>query len=223
LVSSGLLRRGRALLGRRKSRLNLATAERWTNQLVDHTTKHPLGGWRARGACFRGILLIKRRDFAAGLPLLRDALETLRKTGLVMYFTAFLGELAHALGQSGAADEALATIDEALQRSERDEERWCVAELLRIRGELLAPRRTADAEAHFRQALGWARQQGARFWELRAAISLVWLQPPQHRAREAHALLAPIYERFTEGFATADLLAARALLDRDARPTVVTG
>jgi predicted ATPase len=202
---------------------DLAAAERWVNLLIDHTTKHRLGGWLARGQCFRGILLDMRGDFATGLPLLRDALEALRKTGLVMYFTAFLGELARALGRSGAAKEALATIDEALQRCERDEERWCVAELLRIRGELLAPLNAADAEAQFRRALGWARRQGARSWELRAATSLIQLQPPRYRARETQALLAPIYDRFTEGFATADLLAARALLDVDTRPTIVTG
>ena len=139
---------------------DLAVADRWINLLVEHTTKHRLGGWLGRGLCFKGILLITRGDLAAGLPLLQNSLEALRKTGLVMYFVAFLGELARGLGRHGANEEALVTIEEALARSARDGERWCLAELLRIKGELLESSSLVEAETQFRQALGWARQQG---------------------------------------------------------------
>jgi predicted ATPase len=71
----------------------------------------------------------------------------------------------------------------------------------------------AAAENHFRQALDWARGQGALSWELRAAASLARLWRDQTRTKEAHELLAPIYARFTEGFCTADLVAAKTLLD----------
>ena len=69
------------------------------------------------------------------------------------------------------------------------------------------------AEDHFRQALDWARRQGALSWELRTATSLARLRRDQNRSAEAIALLAPIYNRFTEGFETADLKAAKALID----------
>jgi len=89
------------------------------------------------------------------------------------------------------------------------------AKLVRIKGELLllqgAPG-AAAAEDHFRQALDWARQQGALSWELRAATSLARLLRDQDRVGEARDLLAPIYQRFTEGFGTADLQAAKRLL-----------
>jgi predicted ATPase len=89
--------------------------------------------------------------------------------------------------------------------------------LLRIRGELLLLQggsgAAAAAEDHYRQALGWARRQGALSWELRAATSLARLLRDQNRSTEAIALLAPIYNRFTEGFETADLKAAKALID----------
>jgi predicted ATPase len=89
--------------------------------------------------------------------------------------------------------------------------------LLRVKGELLllqgAPAAAAAAEDHFRQALGWARQQGALSWELRTATSLARLLRDQSRAADALALLQPVYDRFTEGFDTADLMAAKALLD----------
>jgi predicted ATPase len=108
-------------------------------------------------------------------------------------------------------------IDEALARSERDEERWCVAELLRVKGELIlsegAPDAATVAEDHFTQALDWARRQGALSWELRSATSLARLWRDQNRAKAAREILAPVYDRFTEGFETADLKAAKLLLD----------
>jgi predicted ATPase len=75
------------------------------------------------------------------------------------------------------------------------------------------PDAAAMAENHFRQALGWAKRQGALSWELRAAISLARMWRNQGRSREACELLAPVYNRFTEGFGTADLRTARVLLD----------
>jgi predicted ATPase len=89
-------------------------------------------------------------------------------------------------------------------------------EALRIKGGLflLQDRGViAAAEDHFRQALDLARQQGALSWELRAATSLARLWRDQARSQEAHELLAPVYDRFTEGFATADLRAAKALIE----------
>src|SRR5207244_1337919 len=107
--------------------------------------------------------------------------------------------------------------EEAIVRSERNEERWAIAELLRIRGELLllqgGSAAATAAEDHYQQALGWARRQGALSWELRAATSLARLLADQNRSTEAIALLAPVYNRFTEGFQTADLKAAKALID----------
>ena len=101
-------------------------------------------------------------------------------------------------------------------RSERTEERWVIAELLRIRGELLLLKGgsgAAAAEDHYQQALGWARRQGALSWELRAATSLARLLRDQNRSTEAIGLLVPVYNRFTEGFETADLKAAKVLID----------
>ena len=92
-----------------------------------------------------------------------------------------------------------------------------MTDLLRIRGELLllqgAKDAAAMAEDYFRQALDGARPQGALSWELRAATSLARLLRDQDRAIDALALLQPVYGRFTEGFETADLKAAKSLLD----------
>jgi predicted ATPase len=125
--------------------------------------------------------------------------------------------MAEALGRAGQIADGLAAIDEAIEQSDRSEERWATAELLRIKGELFllqgAQGAATIAEDHFRQALDWARRQGALSWELRCATSLARLWRDQARSDEACEVLAPVYDRFTEGFDTADLKAAKALLD----------
>src|SRR5262249_43737179 len=118
---------------------------------------------------------------------------------------------------AGQITEGLATIEAALARCERNEERWCVAELLRIKGDLVlaegAAQAAATAEQYFEQAIDQARRQQSLSWELRAATSLARLWRRQDRSEKARELLAPIYARFTEGFGTADLKTAKALLD----------
>ena len=108
-------------------------------------------------------------------------------------------------------------IDEAIRRAERTRELWEVAELMRIKGELLliqnAPGAATAAEDHFRQALDLGRRQGALSWELRAATSFARLLRDHGRALAAREALQPVYRRFTEGFDTADLQSANALLD----------
>ena len=99
---------------------------------------------------------------------------------------------------------------------ETTKERWCEAELNRIAGEiaLKSPKPdAAKAEAHFERALAVARQQQAKSWELRAAMSLARLWRDQGKVQQARELLAPVYGWFTEGFDTRDLKEAKALLD----------
>ena len=169
------------------------------------------------GPCLEGELLIKRGEFAAGSSVLRTALDRYPTTGFKRRNSWFLGVLAGGLASAQRLTEAFAAIEEALAQSDRDGQHWCVAELRRVKGELLLQRAdensTSAAEECFRAALDVAREQGALFWELRAALSLARLSIRQDRQRAARAILAPVYDRFTEGFETADLRAAKALLD----------
>jgi predicted ATPase len=203
---------------------DLERAERFVAMLLDHSARHALAVWHARGRCFEGVLLIVRGDVVSGLPLLRSAVDELRDKRSALYYMTFLAALAEGLGSARHVVDGLAVVDEALAYSEGIEERWCVAELLRIKGTLLllegGP--MASAEDHFRQALAWGRRQGALSWELRAAISLAGLWRDQGRTEEAYDLLAPIYDRFTEGFETVDLKAARSLID-DLRYSTAAG
>lgn len=196
---------------------DLTGAEHFVELLLDRTKTHGLGVWHVLGQFSKGMLLIKRGEVGTGLPVVQSALDELRKATFAPQYTSALGELAEALGRSGDITAGSAAIDEALALSERNEERWCASELLRIKGDLLLledkPGAAPEAEAHFRLSLEWARRQGALSWELRTGMSLARLRQRQRRTGEARDVLAPIYARFTEGFDTADLAMARRLLD----------
>jgi predicted ATPase/DNA-binding winged helix-turn-helix (wHTH) protein len=193
---------------------DLTLTERYVKALLELSARHALES--LVGRCFGSVLLIKRGDIGAGLELMRTAFASVPHNAFSMLFTPFRAEMADALGRDGKAAEGLSIIDEALARSERDEERWCVAELLRIKGELVlregAPQAATAAEQHFLQSLDWARRQGALSWELRTSTSLASLQQDQGRIAEARSLLHSVYDRFSEGFETADLKTAKAYL-----------
>ena len=115
----------------------------------------------------------------------------------------------------GQPDDARRCIDDAIDKVERSEEKWCEAELHRIAGEiaLKSPQPdAAKAEKYFECALAVARAQRAKSWELRAAMSLARLWRDQGKPQQARELLAPVYGWFTEGFDTRDLKEAKALL-----------
>jgi predicted ATPase len=196
---------------------DLAAAEHYVGMLLDHSTRHALPLWHAWGRSHQGVLVIRRGDVSTGLRLLRAGFDELGEARSALRFTHFLGHIAEALGRAGQIAGGLAAIEQALAWTERTEERWRIAGLLRIKGELLllqdAPGAAAAAENHFRQALDWARRQGALSLELGAATSLARLLRDQSRAADAMALLQPVYDRFTEGFETADLKAAKTLLE----------
>jgi predicted ATPase len=124
--------------------------------------------------------------------------------------------LAEGMAQLGDLDGALHLIDEVIAEIERPdrEERWYYAETLRIRGWLLSLRGDPEgAERAYLASLDWARTQQAKSWELRTATSYARLMREQGRVGEARDLLAAVYDWFTEGFATKDLMDAKALLE----------
>ncbi len=196
---------------------DLTLAERYVKTLMDLSTRQAVELWNLGGRCFGGVLLIKRGEVGAGLELLRTAFTHIPQNAFTLFYTPILAEIADALGRDGKAAEGLSIIDEALARSECNEERWCVAELLRIKGELIlregASQAAAAAEEHFLHSLDWARRQGALSWELRTSTSLASLQQNQGKIVEARSLLQSVYARFSEGFETADLKAAKAYLN----------
>jgi len=160
----------------------------------------------------RGWALAQLGRVSEGLDLVRSAMIASRDAGSVPMFTALLTCFAEVQGLSGAIDEAGRTLDEALCLVP-EEGSWR-PETMRLRGEV---RRwqgdDKDAETAFRVAMALAQEMSAKAWELRAATSLARLWRDQGRLEGARELLAPVYGWFTEGFDTADLKEAKALLD----------
>jgi class 3 adenylate cyclase/predicted ATPase len=164
----------------------------------------------AYGTIFCGWTVAKAGQTVVGSAQLSAGLGAWQTTGAQYLLPYFLTLLAEA---DGCIDRVEDWLTEALARVERTGERWFEAELHRLKGQLLLTKNPAGAEPCFHQALAVAGVQGARAWELRAATSLARLWAGQNRRIEARDLLAPVYGWFTEGFDTADLKDAKALLD----------
>jgi predicted ATPase/DNA-binding winged helix-turn-helix (wHTH) protein len=196
---------------------DLAATERFLAMLEEQLAKHTFIIWNVLARCMRSLLLVEQGDIA-GLTMLRSALDELRHVRFVTRYPAYLGRLAQGLGDHGLSVEALSRIEEALAWADSHEERWCIPELLRIKGDLLladGPLGEATAaEACYEQALEAARRQEALSWELRVAMSLARLRQGLGKREETYELLSSIYYRFGEGFETRDLRTARALMDK---------
>jgi len=190
---------------------DLDAADAYANMLEEHATRQGIELWKAWSRCFSGAVQVRRGELAEGLERLRGEFAQHPETRLLPRYMVLLGELALALAASGEWDESKATIEEALTRAEHHGERWYLAELLRIRGSIARSQgRAGEAERHLLEAIACARRQEVLSLELRAATSLASL-----RGAEAPGGIEPVvgvYRRFTEGFDTADLVAARELI-----------
>jgi predicted ATPase len=195
-------------------RRNLPQLRQHNAELTALAAEHGFALWRAAAVVLDGWALAEGGRAAEGVARIEDGLQAWRATGaglFVPYFLALLGTTHGAEGE-GAEGERLLT--EALDTGCASGERWFEAEVHRLKGELsLAGGDRAAAEACFLSAIAFAREQAAKLWELRAATSLARLWRGQGRRAEACDLLAPIHAWFTEGFETADLKDAKALLD----------
>ncbi|MGH7302593.1 MAG: AAA family ATPase, partial [Candidatus Rokuibacteriota bacterium] len=159
----------------------------------------------------------------AAIAQIRRGLAAYRSTGAHLFVPYFLSLLARACLKTGRPQEGLRAIGEALERARSTGERVWEAELVRLQGELrlaASPHDVAEVLDCFRRAIEIARRQAARAWELRAASSLARLLVADGRRDEARRTVGGVYDRFTEGFETADLRDAKLFLEGrgDPRP-----
>jgi predicted ATPase len=164
----------------------------------------------------RGWALAQQGQTREGIEQMQQGLIAHRATRAEISRPYFLALLAEAHGTLWEPEAGLTVLTEALTQVDTTGERWCEPELYRLKGELLLQQSSdnqAVAETCFTQAIVIAQNQQAKSWELRASTSLARLWHQQGKHQEAYDLLAPVYGWFTEGFDTADLKDAKALLD----------
>ena len=172
--------------------------------------------WKAWGLKNRGLVFGLTGKPSNAVESIDSGITTFRSTGATHYVPFRLSHLAMAHAELGQFDDALRCIAEAMTATEATKETWSEAEIHRTAGEiaLISPKPDAEkAQAYFERALSVARAQQAKSWELRAAMSMARLWRDQCKRQQAHDVLAPVYNWFTEGFDTKDLKDAKALIE----------
>ncbi len=185
-------------------------------------TEHQLPFWLAMCMMLRGRTQIELDDVEAGMSQVSKGITLFQSTGSVSGQTGYLSWLAEAQSRAGQVEVGLETLRSALRAAHQTGEHLYIAELYRLQGEFLLQGESRDhptgeqgaAESCFHQALVLSRDQQTKSWELRAATSLARLWQSQDKHQDAYDLLAPVYGWFTEGFDTADLQDAKAILDK---------
>ena len=171
--------------------------------------------WIASGTFYKGAGMLHQGEPEEAIPLIRKGIDAWRATGAELILPVQLSALADAYTRARRFEDARLALDEGLAIAQKNDERFQEAELQRLKGELLlaeSPDQTAAAEETFRQAIKTAQRQLSRGWELRATMSLSRLWQRQGHHDEARAALAAIYNTYTEGSTTPDLVDAAALL-----------
>jgi predicted ATPase len=189
---------------------------RRTEELIALCTERGFAQLLAIGQIFQGATLTAQGDEQEGITQMCQALDAHESTGARLHRVCFFTLLAEAYGKAGQAETGLSMLAKAVTLAEQTEERYYEAELHHLKGELLLQQSSenqTEAESCFQQAISIAQNQSAKSWELRAATSLARLWRSQGKREEARELLEPGYSWFTEGFDTADLIDAKALLD----------
>ena len=172
--------------------------------------------WKAFGTAVQGCGSAQAGKASEAVQMITAGITAFRSTGTTMWMPTYLSYLARAYAGLGQFDDAWRCIGEAMTTIETSNESWFEAESHRMAGEIARKSPESDttkAEAYFERALAVAREQQAKSWELRAAMSMARLWRDQGKRDEARELLAPVYGWFTEGFDTLDLKEAKALLD----------
>ena len=180
-----------------------------------YCVEHGVAAYEPWARFWQGLVLARGHNPQHGIEIMRGAMDAAQNIGAGLFRSVHLGHLGSAYASLGEPDTGIDLLGQAIRTAETTNAGFFAAELYRLRGDLLAQLgRPYEAEADLRRGLKIARQQQAHLWELRAATSIARMQFDQGRCAEGLDLLAPVYQWFTEGFDTADLTAARSLLDK---------
>jgi predicted ATPase len=173
-----------------------------------------LTGWLATGIRYRGEALILQGKIEESTELIQKGMAGMKTEEIAIYFSGTFATLVGEQLKSGFLEDARTSLDEAFKFIDETDERYWEAELFRLKGELLLmDEDVAGAEACLNKAIEISQKQSAKSLELRAAMSLSRLWSKHGKTTKAKKLLAEVYNWFTEGFDTPDLIEAKALLN----------
>jgi predicted ATPase len=193
-----------------------AMAKAQLHELVALADQKGASYWKARGMVLQGCVLAATGEASDAIRVFNSGIAAYRSTGATVNGPFHLSYLASAYVELGQFDNAWRCISEAMEAVGTAKETWWEAEVHRMAGETARKSPEPDvpkAQTYFERALAVARQQQAKSFELRAAMSLARLWRDQGKVQQARELLAPVYGWFTEGFDTRDLKEAKALLE----------
>jgi DNA-binding SARP family transcriptional activator/predicted ATPase len=195
---------------RREIRNTLVLAE----AALKFCTEYQLDFWRSMALVLHGWALAEQAELETGIAEMEKGISGFQAAGVEFIIPYYMALLAEQHGGQGDIEKGLMIVNQGITQVGITREKWCEAELFRIKGELLRMQgEEVEAEAAFRLAIAIARGQEAKLLELRAAISLAQLWPTHLCPTEVKQLINSLYEWFSEGFNLPDLLAARALLE----------
>jgi len=185
-----------------------------SDALIENADKSSLAGWRATGRRYRGEALVLQGKIWEGIDLIGKGITEMKSEEIAMYLSGTFAILAEKQLEIGLFDDARASLDDAFVFVDDTDERYWEAELFRLKGKLLLlDGQVSGAEACLLRAIDIAQKQSARSLELRSTMSLSRLWSEQGKRVKAKKLLEDIYNWFTEGFDTPDLIEAKTLLD----------
>jgi predicted ATPase len=196
-------------------RRDYATAEELAGRLVALGEEKGSLYWKSYGLMLQGWLLAQTGRASEAISVGAAAVTAMRSTGATAYAPWYMSYLATAHAKLGQFEDARRSIADAIDAAEATGERWCDAEIYRAAAEVALMEPDPDQEkieAYLNRALAAAREQEAASLELRVASDVARLCLKQGRHAEARNLLAPILERFTEGYGTRDLIEAKSLV-----------
>jgi predicted ATPase len=177
-------------------------------------SEYQLDHWLSHAVVLHGWALAEQGVFEAGIAEMEKAISEFQAADVEFTLPYFRTLLAEQYGRQGDIKKGLTLVNEGITLVDLSGERWCEAELFRIKGELLRMLgEDVEAETAFRHGMAVAHGQEAKLLELRAALSLARLWPTNSRPREVKQLIAPLYQWFSEGFDLPDLVSARALIE----------
>lgn len=182
-------------------------------ELMQISQERDLAGWFATGTRYRGVALVQQGKILEGVKQAREGINAMKSENIWIYSSGTFASIAKMQIKAGNLKEAMAALDEAFAFVKKTDERYWESELYRLKGEILSTQGEDDrAENNFSKAIEIARKQDARSLELRAVMSLCYLWEKRGKRKEAHQILAAIYNWFTEGFETPDLIEANKLI-----------